>query len=1127
MIQPAHVSASRSSRLLLYILSAARQTVPVVTLAIAATSSGYAQSTNGQITGVVTDASGAALPNATLQAINTQTNVTYKATANTSGVYTVPFVPPGDYVIQVSSPGFSSLKRSGIVVQVGQTLELNLQLQTGSVDQTITVDAAPPAIDTQSSAVATVIDNQKVTQLPLNGRNVYSLQGLVPGAAPDNSGRIRFNGIRSRGNEVLVDGVSQVPPETRGDPVSPPPIDSIEEFRIATSSFTAEFGSAAGGLINIATKTGTNSLHGTVWEFLRNDVLNTRNYFAPVGQKKPVLRQNQFGFVLGGPVYLPKLYDGRNRTFFFVDYEGSRIRSQTVFNVTVPTLAMRSGDFSAFLGNQIGVDALGQPIRQGQLYDPATTQTVGGVRVRTPFANNRIPTDRFSPVAAKLLAYYPNPTNGAASQNLSTATSSGADTNRYDIRIDENINTRNRLFGRYSNYNSAPLVSVPFRSAQGDFDVSLAKQRSLSLSFITTLSSNTFNELRGQFLQVKQDAVPYLSQQNVAGSLGIAGVTNQAGLPTMDISGIQQLGPSASGTYLQDNQRMFAILDNFTFLKGKHSLKAGFESRFYRLKNFQPSYFNGYFAFRSAETSAPGSLSSSTGNAFGSFLLGQADSTQYTQVDPGQLVNGEYYAGFLQDDWRATSRLTLNLGIRYEVNTRLADKRGFSSTFDLASQRVLAGAQRPVPPLALSNFAPRVGLAFDAFNNGNTLLRSGFGIFYSPITGTGGNPLNGVPKFPYEFTSVANSPDGISPVTTLSAGPVIAQQFAITDPKLGFGANVQVQSPNTAPYAYQWNLGVAQALSRGMTLDVSYVASVAHKFDLGRLNYINLNQVPYGVARQTAIAQNTSNPVTAPLRPYPNFNNVYAINPRWGNSSYNSLQAKLEQRARFGFNYLLSYTWAKYIDNGSEAYGFLGGSWPEDIYNLRRERTDSTASVPHRFVAAVVWDLPFGEGRAVRLHGVSNVLGGGWQISHVLTAQNGQPVEVEQATNTSNTYSLLQRPNLNGDPILRSGRTVRRFFNTSAFSAAAPQSPGTSPRNPIRSPGLFNTDLAAIKNFKIYEANTLEFRLEVFNLTNTPPLLLQTRTTYNPNLALASQSFGQITAAGNGRTLQAALKLHF
>lgn len=1096
-------------------------------MCVAVTNVVRAQSTNGVINGTVQDSTQGALPGATVTVTNLATNVSYKATSDASGNYTIPFVPPGEYVAQASMQGFNTLRRSGVTVQVNQSVQLNLTLQAGSVDQTISVTAAAPPIDTQSGAVATVIDNRKVTQLPLSGRNVYSLEGLVPGAAPDNTGRIRFNGVRSRSNEILVDGVSQVPPETRSDPVSPPPIDSIEEFRVATSGYTAEFGSAAGGLINIATKAGTNGVHGTVWEFLRNDALNTRNYFAPVGQKKPVLRQNQFGAAGGGPVYIPRFYDGRDKTFFFVDYEGSRIRSQSVFNVTVPTQAMRNGDLSAFLGAPLGTDISGNVIYQGQIYDPTTTRTVNGIQVRDPFVGNIIPAGKISSVAKSLLNYYPTPTNGALSQNLQNATSTGSNTNRYDVRIDENISSKNRVFARWSDYRSTPLTSVPFRGAAGDFDSNTGQQRSLSTSFITTLSPNLFNEARGLFLQSKTNNIPYLSKQNIAQNLGIANISTMAGLPDVDISNIQQIGGSASGTYLQDNQRMFAILDNVTFLHGQHSIKVGTEIRFYRMKNFQPSFYNGYFGFRSAETSAPGSLSSKTGNAFGSFLLGQADSTQYTQVDPGQLVNGEYYSGFLQDDWRVTKRLTLNLGLRYEINSRLADKRGMSSTFDTATQKVLAGSARPIPPLSLTNVAPRFGLAFDALGNQTTLVRAGFGLFYSPITGAGGNPLNGVPKFPYEFTSIATSPDGISPVSTLSSGPVITPQYSITDPKLGYGANVQIQSPNTAPYVYQWNLGVEQAIGRSLVADISYVASAAHKFDIGRLNYININQVPYSVAKQAAIDQKTTNPNTANLRPYPNFNYVEAINPRWGNSIYNSLQLKLEQHARWGMSYLLSYTWSKYIDNGSEAYNSLGGSWPADIYNLKLERTDSTAEVPHRFVASYVWELPFGRDKQYNMSGVLNAIAGEWQISGLAVAQTGQPVDVEQSTITSNTYSLIQRPNLNGDPILHSGRSVAKFFNTSAFSAAAPQSIGTSPRNPIRSPGLTNFDLALIKNWHLHEATALEFRMEAFNLTNTPPLILQTRSTYNPSLALAQQSFGRITSAGSGRVLQAAVKIHF
>ncbi len=417
------------------------------------------QATNSQINGSVTDSSKASIDGASVVATNVDTGIDYRASSNSSGLYTIPSVPPGNYRLEVTMRQFRPISRSGVKIDVNQTAKIDFVLELGSVTETIAVTAAAPMVNTESGSVATIIDNRKITQLPLNGRNIYSLNALVPGAAPDNSGRIRFNGVRSRGNEVLVDGVSQVPPETRADPVQPPPVDSVQEFRVATSGYSAEFGSAAGGLVNVATKAGTNELHGALWEFLRNDKLNTRNYFAPVNQQKPTLRQNQYGATVGGPVVLPHLYDGRNRTFFFGDFEITPTRSQSVFNVNVPTVRMRGGDLSQYLGRVIGTDSAGNAVAQGEIFDPATSRVVNGQTLRSPFPQNSIPVSRISPIALKLLNYYPLPSNGGLSQNLQNSTSTGNDIYRYDVRIDENVSSTNRVF--------CALVKLCFESADG------------------------------------------------------------------------------------------------------------------------------------------------------------------------------------------------------------------------------------------------------------------------------------------------------------------------------------------------------------------------------------------------------------------------------------------------------------------------------------------------------------------------------------------------------------------------------------------------------------------------------------------------------------------------------------
>jgi hypothetical protein len=1101
----------------------------VATLLLAAAGFLSAQPTSSQINGRISDSSGAVIPQASVTATNVDTGIKYQTASNASGYYLVALLPSGNYRLDVRMEKFRPVSRSGIVVQTNQSVRIDFVLEVGTVTQTMDVSAETPIIESDVGSVGHTVNNRLVTQLPAQDRNIYTFMLILPGAAADANNYTRVNGARARGNEYLVDGVTQVEPETRTGVVAAPPVDSIQEFKVLTSNFSAEFGNVSGGLVSVASKSGTNAAHGTLWEFFRNNVLNTRNLFQPVDQPKPILRQNNFGAAGGGPVWIPRLYDGRNRTFFFVSYDGLRQRDQSIYNINVPTAAMKAGDFSALVGAGIGTDSLGRAVRQGQIYDPTTQSTVNGQSTRLPFPNDVIPVSRFDPAAIKLMQYYPEPTNGALTQNYRRARPRGNTNNRYDARIDHNLSSTNRFFGRFSGLKSDPITTAAFTGATGDWPQNDKNTNSFTGVWTSNVRPTVLNELRVAFLRSATDRKPYQAGTDISSLLGIANLDTRAGLPNIVISNVTSLGSEVSGGYLVNTQRVYSLMDNVSIMRGRHALRAGVDVRFYRLKAFQPTMLNGKFSFAASQTALPGTFQSRTGNAFASFLLGQVSSTQFTQKDPGQLVNGNTYAAFIQDDWKLSSRLTLNLGVRYELNTRVDDKRGYSSTLDLTEQRVLAGSARPEVPLDRNNFAPRVSLAWDIAGNQRTVIRTGFGIYYQPVIGGGGNPLAGVIKFPYEFTSTANSANGLAATTTLSGGPGLLPVYDAGDPRLGYGGDAAVQAPNTAPYTEQWSFGVERVVRQSLAVGLSYVGSGGRKLDAGRYGYINLNQVPIEVVRQASVDQRTQTPNTSKLRPYPNFNLVQLYLPRYGNSNYHSLQAKAEQRLRSGLGFLFSYTWAKNIDNGAETFNFNGGSYPQDVYNLDLERAVSTADTPHRFTAAYVWDLPFGRGRKLPLRGVWNALGGGWQLSGVTTLSGGRPIDVEQSTNTTNTYSQLQRPNLAHDANLsRDDRTMERFFDVNAFAAATPLAFGTSPRNPVRGPGRVNFDASVNKNFSLLERKTLEFRFEMFNFTNTPPLSIGgVRTTYNPNLALDRQTFGRVTSAGNGRVLQLALKFKF
>jgi hypothetical protein len=901
-----------------------------------------------------------------------------------------------------------------------------------------------------------------------------------------------------------------------------PVIDAIQEFKVETNSPPAEFGRFNGGVINLTTKSGTNVLHGSGFEFFRDESLNARNFFQTANTTKPTFSRNQFGGVLGGPLM-------RNRTFFFVDYQGQRQDIERTVLSTVPTMAQRQGVFTQ------------------NIYDPATTVSSGaGGFTRTQFPGNAIPIDRMDSVARALLLRYPEPTSAGTANNYRRTASEIDDQNQWDVRLDHQFaSARDRVFGRLSNFRGSFEPVTPLPEGSGTTTGTLGPQDTTSWSFASnyqrTFSNNLLNELRiGDTRRTVHRTAAQLSS-SAGSALNIPGIPSTAQfpntLPTFTISGYQILG-SPINTASDFNTSVSEVADTLTWVKGRHTFKTGFGWRWERLNVVQPPSPTGSFTFNQLGSDLPGTAN--TGAPLASFLLGQVQTFSIDLQNSEIQERARFQEYFVQDDWKVNSRLTITPGLRYTLNFPSNEINGQVGVFNLETQLLEYPGAEPVRPLKKNNFGPRLGIAYRLTDK--TLVSTGYGLIWIEMAGIT-TPFT-TPTFPFLQTVSQRALSNVAPAFVLQNGPSVAP--IAPDATAGLGQGVfAVDGTLGSGYAQQWNAAVQRELTPSMSVEVGYVGS---KITHVGIPDTNLNQL---TAEQLAIGAPLQQPVTNPffgeiprssslgdptitraqlLKPYPRYTTVSLYRNNVGTTLYNGVTAKLEQRLTRGLSYLVSYTHSRLEDDASSVFdaSILTGpvaNYPvADSFDRARERDLSTGDIPNVFVASAVWDIPWGSGRQHQGHGIVGALANDWTLAVIVTRQSGIPVAVTQTTNFNAFAGFgTQRPNLVGDPELPADeRTPSRWFNTAAFATAPVFTLGSASRNPVRGPGYKNVDLAISRRIPLpmRGGTALELRAEAFNLFNAPPFA-------NPGATLGTPTFGIISAAGDPRVIQLAAKFLF
>ena len=1083
--------------------------------------------------GRVLDSSGAAIANANVTLTETATNVHQQTTTSSSGDYFFTHLNPGVYSIDVTAAGFQHLSRSGITAIVGQTVAADLTLNPGTEQQTITVNADAALLQSETSNVETNIPGTTVIAMPLNSRNFIQLATLAPGVElPPGTLLPRINGGRPRTNEYIYDGISALQPEP-GQVAFFPILDDIEEFTVEANNVPAQFGRFNGGVVNVATRAGTNAFHGSLFEFLRNEDLNTRNYFATTGAK-PEYRRNLFGGTIGGPV----LHD---RLFFFGDYQGDKQLIGKTVTSTIPTLSERQGIFT-------GVSSI---------FDPNSTKTVNGKLVRTEFPNDVI-NEPLDPVAVALLARFPTPTNSKAANNYTRTANDADHQNQFDARVDGAFRTRDRAFGRYSYYSEVEqpvtplpdgsgIVSNPVIGTGGVVGLShvLGQQAVFNESHV--FSGHLLNDLRVGYTRRGNSVAGATLGDTASNALDIPGIPTNAAfnnaLPLFTFTGFQQLGPSA-GTFANFQTGVWQAVDTLVFTHGRHSLKAGLDFRFYQLNTVAPPNPTGSFAFTLTGTDQQGVTNS--GNAIASFLLGQVDTfsidLQESKIRPRDHIQ-EY---FVQDDWRVSDRLTLNLGARWTLHFPSTEKNDQGAVFNLSTQQLdylgKDGFSRSARELHYTNVAPRLGFTY--MITPKTVARSGFGIVFIDQSGIT-TPFT-TPQFPFIQNVQQKTGDNLTAAFKLSNGPTVAPIPFTPDAGLGQSVYTAKRTAGSG-YVEQWNLAVQRAITNNLSIDLGYVGS--HIVHVGipdsNLNQLTAAQLAIGLTDPTALTASVPNPyygeipISSPiggktvaaaqlLKPYPRFQNVATYRNNSGTTNYNAFEAKVEERLNHGIYLLFSYTHSKLIDDASSVFSSTVLSSPNtsslvaaDTYRPYLERDSSSGDMPNVTSFSGIYDLPAGRGHRFASNHLADTFLGDWSLNAIVSLQSGMPVTVTQATNNNSFAGFaLQRPNIVAKTSLSPGdRTPAHFFNTDAFETAPKFTIGNASRNPVRGPAYRDLDLALVKHIHLPGETSAEFRGEVFNVTNTPAFS-------QPNGSFGSAAFGSITSTTTEqRVVQFALRL--